>query len=191
MPAIALKLEPILPMTDENFLQLCHLNPEAKLELTAQLELVIMTPTGGSTGNRNIKLSARLERWIEEEGTGVAFDSSTMFKLPSGAFRSPDAAWIKLERWHTLTTEQKDTFPPICPDFVVELRSPSDSLLSLQQKMREYLANGVRLGWLIDPQNQRVEIYRQGQEVEILMRPLQLGGEDVLIGFILDLTAIL
>jgi Uma2 family endonuclease len=191
MKAIALKLEPILSMTDENFIQLCHLNPEAKLELSVQGELIIMTPTGGSAGNRNVKLSARLEQWTEGVGSGVAFDSSTMFKLPSGAFRSPDAAWIRLERWNALTQEQKDTFPPICPDFVIELRSPSDSLSELQKKMREYLDNGVRLGWLIDPQNQRVEIYRQGQETEVLTHPLQLSGEDVLSGFILDLKGIL
>lgn len=191
MTAIVLNLEPILSMTEENFIQLCHANPEAKLELTDKGELVIMPPTGGSSGNRNIKLSARLERWTEEDRSGIAFDSSTMFKLPSGAFRSPDAAWIPLERWNSLTPEEQDSFPPICPDFVIELRSPSDTLSQLQEKMREYIANGVRLGWLIDPRNQQVEIYRPGRETEIVTRPDRLFGEDVLSGFVLELTGIL
>jgi Uma2 family endonuclease len=191
MTAIVLNLEPILSMTEERFIQLCQANPEAKLELTDKGELVIMPPTGGKSGNRNIKLSARLERWTEEDRSGIAFDSSTLFKLPSGAFRSPDAAWISLERWNDLTPQQQETFPPICPDFVVELRSPSDSLTQLQEKMREYLANGIRLGWLIDPQNQRVEIYRPQRETEILTRPDSLSGEAVLSGFVLDLKGIL
>lgn len=191
MTAIILNLEPILTMTEENFRQLCHANPETKLELTTTGELVIMPPTGGSAGNRNIKLSARLQRWTEEERSGIAFDSSTMFQLPSGAFRSPDAAWISLERWNALTSEQKDGFPPICPDFVVELRSPSDNLSQLQEKMREYLANGIRLGWLIDPQNQRIEIYQPGREREILNRPDYISGQEVLLGFVLELEGIL
>lgn len=178
-------------MTEAKFLELCQQNPEYKLELTANQQLLIMSPTGGSTGNRNIKLLARLEIWTEKERTGIAFDSSTMFKLPNGALRSPDAAWLTLERWNNLTQGQKDSFPPICPDFVVELRSPSDSLLELQQKMREYLDNGVRLGWLIDPQNQRVEISRQGGEIEILTNPTQLSGENILSGFVLDLQGII
>jgi Uma2 family endonuclease len=191
MTAMILNLEPLLTMTEENFIQLCHANPEAKLELTHKGELVIMPPTGGSAGNRNIKLSARLERWTEEDGTGIAFDSSTMFKLPSGAFRSPDSAWISLERWNTLTPKQKDAFSPICPDFVVEILSPSDSLSQLQDKMREYIANGVRLAWLIDPRDRQVEIYRPGREPEILTCPESLSGEEVLTGFVLNLTGIL
>jgi Uma2 family endonuclease len=191
MTAIVLNLEPILTMTEENFRQLCHANPETKLELTKTGELVIMPPTGGSTGNRNIKLSARLQRWTEEERSGIAFDSSTMFQLPSGAFRSPDAAWISLDRWNALTPEQQDSFPPICPDFVVELRSPSDNLSQLQEKMREYLANGIRLGWLIDPQNQRIEIYQPGRERDILNRPDYISGQEVLPGFLLELEGIL
>jgi len=191
MTVITLNLKPILTMTEAKFLQLCQQNPEYKLELTANQQLLIMSPTGGSTGNRNIKLLARLEIWTEKERTGIAFDSSTMFKLPNGALRSPDAAWLTLERWNNLTQGQKDSFPPICPDFVVELRSPSDSLLELQQKMREYLDNGVRLGWLIDPQNQRVEISRQGGEIDILTNPTQLFGENILSGFVLDLRSIL
>lgn len=191
MTAIVLNLEPILSMTEENFIQLCHANPETKLELTETSQLLIIPHSGGNTGNKNSKLVARLGIWTEEDRSGIAFDSSTMFKLPSGAFRSPDAAWIQLERWNSLTPEEQDSFPPICPDFVVELRSPSDTLSQLQEKMREYIANGVRLGWLIDPRNQQVEIYRPGRETEILTRPDRLYGEDILSRFILELTGIL
>jgi Uma2 family endonuclease len=191
MTAIVLNLESLLSMTEDIFIQLCHANPEAKLELTGKGELVVMPPTGGSAGNRNLKLTTRLGQWTEEDRSGIAFDSSTLFQLPSGAFRSPDAAWISIDRWNALTPDQQDSFPPICPDFVVELRSPSDSLRQLQEKMQEYIANGIRLGWLIDPQNQQVEIYRPGQEKEILKRPDRLSGEDILSGFVLDLTGIL
>lgn len=188
---ITLSLEPILTLTQQQFYQLCQLNPDTKLELTAQRELEIMSPTGGEGGNRNIKLSARLENWTEKNNTGIAFDSSTMFQLPNGAFRSPDAAWILQSRWKNLTDEERKTFPPICPDFVVELRSETDTLTSLQKKMQEYIHNGTRLGWLIDPQNQTVEIYRQGQEKEILSNPSQVMGENILPGFVLSLHGIL
>jgi len=188
---ITLSLEPILTLTHQQFYQLCQLNPDTKLELTAQRELEIMSPTGGEGGNRNIKLSARLENWTEKNNTGIAFDSSTMFQLPNGAFRSPDAAWIVQSRWKKLTDEERKTFPPICPDFVVELRSETDTLTSLQKKMQEYINNGTRLGWLIDPKNQTVEIYRQDQEKEILSNPNQVTGENILPGFVLSLQGIL
>jgi Uma2 family endonuclease len=186
-----LKLEPLTYLTDQEFSELCLVNPNAKLERNATGELIIMSPTGGNTGNRNIKLSARLEIWSEQNQQGLAFDSSTMFHLPNGAYRSPDAAWISFKRWQKLTMEEQDSFPPISPDFVVELRSPSDTLISLQNKMQEYLDNGTRLGWLINPKNQQVEIYRQGQQKGVLLKPNQLSGEDVLTGFILDLTGII
>lgn len=163
MIAIALNLTPVIQLNPDRFKQLCYANPDAKLELTHKGELVVMSPTGGETGNRNIKLLARLENWASADGTGIAFDSSTMFQLPNNSFRSPDASWISLARWNRLTDEQKVTFPPICPDFVVELRSPSDSLNSLPEKMQEYLDNGAQLGWLLDPKTKRVEIYRPGQ----------------------------
>ncbi len=186
-----LKLEPIIQLSPEQFTSICHANPEAKLELTARGELVIVSPTGGETGNRNIKLLARLENWTERDGTGLAFDSSTMFRLPNKAFRSPDGAWIQLTRWNTLTDEQKRTFPPITPDFIIELRSSSDSLKELRDKMQEYIDNGVRLGWLIDPTNKQVEIYRIDRASEIIANPTQLEGEDILPGFILSLDGIL
>jgi Uma2 family endonuclease len=191
MTSVLINLDPVFKLTDETFYELCRTNPEVKFERTAKGELIVMAPTGGETGNRNMKLSARLENWTEEDGTGIAFDSSTMFQLPLGAYRSPDAAWIQLERWESLSPEDRSAFPPLCPDFVVELRSISDSLRSVQDKMQEYLENGVRLGWLIDPKGQQVEIYRQGQAKEVLQAPTRLSGEDVLPGFVLDLSRIL
>jgi Uma2 family endonuclease len=190
MTAVTLDLTSIVQLTDDAFYALCRANPEVKFERTAQGKLIVMPPTGGETGNRNIKLSARLENWAEQNGSGIAFDSSTMFQLPNGAYRSPDAAWIQLARWEALTLEQREAFPPICPDFVVELCSPTDSLKTVQDKMQEYMENGARLGWLIDPKNQQVEIYRQGEE-EILRSPTSLSGEKVLSGFVLDLNRIL
>lgn len=191
MTAITLKLEPILHLTDAQFYRLCQANPAAKLERTATGELVIMSPTGGITGNRNIKLSSRLEMWAESNSQGLAFDSSTMFHLPNGAYRSPDAAWLSLPRWEALSPEDREEFSPICPDFVIELRSPSDSLSSLQNKMQEYIENGALLGWLINPKGKQVEIYRQGKVKEVLENPNQLLGEDVLPGFVLDLQGII
>ncbi|MEH2317427.1 Uma2 family endonuclease [Nostoc sp.] len=191
MTAITLNLEPLINLTSEQFYQLCQVNPDAKLERTALGELVVMAPTGGETGSRNRRLTQRLGTWTDEDGTGEAFDSSTMFQLPNGALRSPDAAWIPLERWEALVPEERKTFPPICPDFVVELRSDSDTLKSLQDKMQEYMVNGTRLGWLINPKGKQVEIYRQGKEKEVLLSPNQLSGEEILSGFVLDLQGIL
>jgi len=148
-------------------------------------------PTGGETGKRNLSLSTQLGNWYEaNESLGEAFDSSTGFELPSGASRSPDAAWVRRERWDGLTPEQKKTFVPLCPDFVVELRSETDSLTVLQAKMQEYMDNGAQLGWLIDPKNKQVEIYRAGQVEEVLEHPSTLSGESVLPGFRLSLQRI-
>ena len=191
MTVLTLNLDAIVQLTDDAFYALCQANPEIQFERTAKGELIVVSPTGGETGNRNIKLSARLENWAEQDGSGLAFDSSTMFQLPSGAYRSPDAAWIALERWEALSVRGREVFPPICPDFVVELRSPSDSLRAIQNKMQEYIDNGARLGWLLDPQVQQVEIYRQGQEKEVLSSPTCLSGEEVLPDFALDLKGIL
>ena len=138
MTALTLNLDPVIKLTNQQFYQLCRVNPEIKFERTAQGALIVMPPTGGGTGNRNIKLSAKLEIWTEANGFGIAFDSSTMFQLPNGAHRSPDAAWISLSRWSALTPEDQEIFPPLCPDFVVELHSPSDSLRSLRQSSNDY-----------------------------------------------------
>ncbi len=191
MTALTLKLDAIVQLTDDAFYALCQANPEIQFERTAKGELVIMPPTGGESGSRNRKLTQRLGNWTDEDKTGEAFDSSTMFQLPNGAYRSPDAAWITLERWEALSVREREVFPPICPDFVIELRSPSDSLRAIQNKMQEYIDNGARLGWLLDPQGQQVEIYRQGQEKEVLSLPTSLSGEEVLPDFVLDLRGIL
>jgi len=183
--------EVTIELTDEQFWQLCQNNRDLRFERNASGDLIIMPPTGSETGNRNIKLSTQLEIWSSQNNLGLAFDSSTGFKLPNGANRSPDAAWVKKERWEALTTEEKEKFAPLCPDFVVELRSKTDSLEKLQGKMQEYIANGTKLGFLLDRQNQRVEIYRPHQAVEILSSPASLSGEDILPGFVLDLKNIL
>jgi len=190
MNALTVNFNSIIKLTDEQFFQLCQDNRDLRFERNANGELIIMPPTGGETGNRNGRLTQQLFNWTDVDGTGIAFDSSTGFKLPNGGDRSPDAAWIPLERWNALTVEQKRRFLPLCPDFVVELLSPSDSLAATQEKMREYLANGSRLGWLIVRAFRRVEIYRQGREVEVLESLVSLSGEDVLPGFVLNLELI-
>ena len=190
MNAYTINFEPVCKMTDEQFYQLCRKNPDIKFERNAKGEIIIMSPTGGETGNQNIETAGDFVIWNRQEKLGKLFDSSTCFKLPNGANRSPDISWIKQDRWDALTTEEKRKFPPIAPDFVLELMSPTDSLKETQAKMQEYMENGVKLGWLIDPKTRRVEIYRQGQEVEVLESPTTLSGEDVLPGFILNLEPI-
>jgi Uma2 family endonuclease len=179
-----------VPLTDEQFYQICLNNRDLRLERNARGDLIIMPPTGGTTGNRNIEISYQLQSWSRQNGLGIAFDSSTGFKLPNGADRSPDASWIAIERWNTLTEEQQNRFIPLCPDFIIELLSPSDNLEKTRSKMGEYVENGLRLGWLINRQSRQVEIYRQGREVEILDNPLTLSGEDILPIFILHLESI-
>ncbi len=177
-------------LSSEQFYQLCQDNRDLRFERSFQGDLVIMSPTGGETSNRNIEISYQLQAWSRQNKQGIAFDSSGGFKLPNNADKSPDAAWIPSEKWNNLTTEERQGFIPLCPDFVIELRSKSDSLKSLQNKMQEYLENGTELGWLINRQDRQVEIYRQGQAVEILENPSQLSGESVLQGFILDLNPV-
>ncbi len=180
-----------LQVTPSQFAAIAAVNPELKLERTATGELIVTPPTGGETGSRNIRIAYFLVKWIEEEGgNGIAFDSSTGFTLPNGANRSPDAAWVSRERWQALTPAQRKGFVPLSPDFVIELRSESDRLAKLQSKLQEYLDNGTELGWLIDPQQQQVEIYRVGQGVEIVVNPRQLSGEGVLPGFVLNLQRV-
>jgi len=190
MTAFTINLHPIIEMTDEQFFQLCQANRDLKFERTAQGELIVMAPTGGETGRYNSEIGADLVLWNRQTKLGVVFDSSTCFKFPNGADRSPDLAWIKQERWDALTPEQKEKFPPICPDFVLELMSPTDNLKAIQAKMQEYRDNGARLGWLINRKAQQVEIYRIAQEVEVLQSPDTLSGENVLPGFTLDLRSL-
>jgi Uma2 family endonuclease len=190
MTALTLNLNSITTLTHDQFRELCRENRDLRLELTAIGELIVMPPTGWESGNRNIEIAAQLQNWSKNNKTGMAFDSSTGFILPSGAIRSPDAAWVAIERLTTLNPNPEG-FLPLAPDFVVELRSASDRLKPLQDKMQEYIDNGVRLGWLINPQDQAVVVYRKGREIEELILPSSLTGEDVLVGFILDLKGIL
>ena len=190
MTTLTLNLNPIIKLTDDQFFELCQENENIRLERTAKGELIIMSPAGGETGNRNGRLTQQLFNWADNDDSGIAFDSSTGFKLPNGADRSPDASWVKLERWNALNSEQQKKFPPICPDFVVELMSPSDSLKETQDKMKEYRDNGARLGSLINRKSRQVEIYRQDREVEVLESPATVSGEDVLPGFVLNLESI-
>lgn len=184
-------LRPTLELTDEQFEQICQANRDLKFERTAKGELVIVALTGGETGRRNLNLTGQLWLWNQQTGLGEGFDSSIGFRLPNGAIRSPDAAWVRLERWQTLTPEQRRKYVPLCPDFVVELRSASDELMDLQAKMQEYLDNGLQLGWLLDPETKTVEVYRSHQPVELLENPISLSGESVLPGFVLVLAGIL
>ena len=181
-------------VTPEQFDQLAQAEQLARMELTKDGELIVMSPTGGTAGRKNRRLTQQIGIWTDRDGTGEAFDSSTTFVLPNGARRSPDVSWIQLERWNQLTQAQQDGFPPITPDFVIELVSPSDlknqRYEDLQAKMQEYSDNGVRLGWLIEPSAKMVEIYRVGQQIEILNNPQTLSGEDILPGFVLDLNEI-
>ena len=180
-----------IELSDEKFFQLCQNNRSIRFERTATGNVIIMAPTGGETSHRNGRLTQRLFNWADTNDLGIAFDSNGGFKLPNGADRSPDASWVLRSRWDALKPAQKQGFVPLCPDFVVELRSPSDALAPLQEKMVEYVRNGARLGWLVDPKRQKVEIYRQDGSVEVCDRPATLSGEDVLPGFVLNLDKIL
>jgi Uma2 family endonuclease len=190
MNMIPIIMPETLKVTQEQFEELAAANRDVRLERTATGELIIAPPTGGNTGKRNIDIAFQLHGWNRQTKLGVAFDSSTAFRLLNGADRSPDAAWVSQEKWDALTPEQQETFPPLCPDFLIELRSKSDTMEPLRKKMQEYLENGLRLGWLIDAKNKRIEIYRANQEVEVLESPANLSGEDVLPGFVLDLQVV-
>lgn len=180
-----------LKLSDEQFLKIAQFNPEWNFEQTADGELIILPPTGGTSGRRNRNITGQLHNWVEANlGLGEGFDSSTLFVLPNGAKRSPDASWVRRTRWDSLTQQQQDGYPPLCPDFVIELRSPTDNLEQLQFKMQEYIDNGTQLGWLINPQDKQVEIYRSGQPKDILYSPATLSGEDVLPKFVFQLDRI-
>ncbi|MEM9216479.1 MAG: Uma2 family endonuclease [Cyanobacteria bacterium P01_F01_bin.150] len=188
MTAISLNLEPITrELTHEQFYDLCMVNKDVAMERSPQGELLIMPPVGGESGRKEAKYIFKLGAWNEQTELGEVFSSSTVFKLPGGGDRSPDAAWIRQDRWDALSSEDQDKFPPICPDFVIELRSQSDRLKPLQAKMQEYISSGLQLGWLINPQDRTVEIYRSGQAVEVKSYPVILSGEQVLPGFILEI----
>jgi Uma2 family endonuclease len=187
---IVIRLRPVIELTDDQFFEFCQINRDLRIERTAQGELVIMPPTGWKTGDRNAEIGMQLRLWSKHDGTGIATGSSAGFTLPNGATRAPDAAWIERSRLTEITEDQKEKFLPLCPDFVIELRSPTDSLPVVQAKMQEYIDNGARLGWLIDPIQRRVYMYRPQAPVEVLERPETLAGDPVLPGFILDLHEI-
>ena len=185
-----LHLRPAVELTDDQYFALCAINRELRLERTAEGDLIIMPPTGAETGNRNSEISRQFGNWTKQNGTGAAFDSSTGFKLPNGADRSPDASWVLRTRLAELTTEQKKKFLPLAPDFAIELKSPTDHFADQQAKMEEYRDCGVRLGWLINPETRQVQVYRPGKEIETLENPLEVSGEPELPGFVLDLREI-
>lgn len=179
-----------LKFTDDEFWEFCRQNDEMRIEMTKEGDVIIMPPTGANTGERNSEINFQLKLWSKKDKRGKVYDSSTGFKLPDGATVSPDASWILNERLEEFTPKQRERFLPICPDFVLELRSASDSLKESQRKMAEYIENGARLGWLIDPKNKRVQVYRANGKIEILENPNKISGEDVLQKFELDLTEI-
>jgi len=186
----SLRMGSALRLSDDELYELCARNPELRIERNAEGDLIVMTPAGGASGHRNLEIVAALAVWARRDGTGAGFDSSTGFVLPNGAMRAPDAAWIVYTRLQPLSAEAKEHFIPLCPDFVVELRSPSDRLADLQAKMEEYRDHGARLGWLIDPQEQRVHVYRLGRPVEMLENPDRIEGDPELPGLVLDLKRI-
>jgi Uma2 family endonuclease len=177
-------------LTGEEFDQLCRDNPDQRMELTAKGELILMAPTGSRTGARNFKITRQFANWVDADGAGIGFDSSTGFILPNGARRSPDVARVRRERWDALTEDEQEGFAPLCPDFVIELRSHSDNLPLLQDKMLEYIENGARLAWLIDPPRRRVYIYRPDREIEVLEEPETVSGDPELPGFVLHMKEV-
>jgi Uma2 family endonuclease len=187
---VVLKLTPVINLTDDQLFELCQLNRDWRIEYTVQGELIVMPPTGGETGSQNAEITFQVQLWTRGDQAGVAFDSSTGFKLPNGATRSPDAAWVRRSRLAGLTREQKQKFLPLCPDFAIELRSPTDNLQAVLNKMQEYLDNGAQLGWLLDPLTQRVHVYLPQRPSEILEAPTMISADPLLPGFVLDLRKI-
>lgn len=187
---ITLQMSPAIALDQDSLFDFCQLNPHLRIERTATGKLIIMPPAGSETGNRNFRLIQQLANWTDRDGTGIGFDSSAGFVLPNGATRSPDASWVKLAKWNALSDAQKAKFAPICPDFVVEIASPSDDLATLQNKMQEYIDNGASLGWLIDRPSRQVYVYVPNQDLETLDNPVAINGGSLLFGFDLDLTKI-
>ncbi len=187
---LPLRVQPARPLDDDALFDFCRANPDLRIERAAEGDLIIMAPTGSETGRRNFALTGQLAAWVVKDGTGVGFDSSTGFVLPNGAERSPDAAWVRRARWDALSAEQRGKFAPLCPEFVAEIRSPSDVLADLKAKMDEYARNGAALGWLIDPVERTVHVYRSGALAETLQDPSTVDGGAVLPGFVLDLSPI-
>jgi Uma2 family endonuclease len=189
--ALVLHFSPLMKkLSEDEFFEFCMLNKDLRIELTSAGDLIIMPPTGGKTGICNFKLIGSFAAWSEKDATGQGFDSSTIFSLPNGAKRSPDLAWVRNERWNQLSEKEQERFPPLCPDFVVELRSKSDSLRALQNKMQEYIENGAQLGWLIDPFKKKIYVYRPQVAVKVFDNPPHISGEPLLRGFTLDVQSL-
>lgn len=190
-PVIELDFGKLLKKPDDDeFFEFCQRNKSMRIEMDKNGEITIMAPTGSETGKRNFELTVKFGIWVERDGTGVGFDSSTGFRLPNGAKRSPDLSWMTLEKWNAIPAAKRKKFAPVCPDFVVELRSQTDSLRKLKNKMREYINNGASLGWLIDADERKIYVYRQNAEVETLVNPSEISGEPFLKGFTLNLKEI-
>lgn len=189
---ISLNVPPgsFLKVSEAEFTKLASANRDLRLERKDNGELIIMPPTGSNTGRKNSNIISQLVIWNKINKNGIVFDSLTGFRLPKGSILSPDASWVEKSRWKALTQQERDSFAPICPEFIIELRSPTERLKNLQNKMSEYLSSGLILGWLIDAIDNKVEIYRTGKQVEILDKPSNLSGENVLLGFNLDLSEI-
>jgi len=189
-PPLVVHLHPVLDVTNDQLFEFCQINRDLRIERNAHGELIVMPPTGGETSEQNAEITTQLRTWAKRDGTGTTFDSSGGFLLPNTAVRSPDAAWVSKSRLVSLSSEQRRKFIPLCPDFVIEVRSPTDSLSALQEKMQEYLANGTRLGWLIDPEQRRVYVYRPERRVDVLEGPDTLSAAPLLPGFVLDLREV-
>ncbi len=189
-PPLVVRLRPPLELSDDQLFEFCQLNRDLRIERTAEGDVEIMSPAGGRTGYRNAGITAQLWTWALRDDSGAPFDSATGFILPNGAVRAPAAAWVRMSRLEELTEEQQERFLPLCPDFAIELRSPSDRLRAAQAKMQEYIANGAALGWLIDAPNRQVYVYRPNAKVERLDQPATLSGDPELPGFVLDLAPV-
>jgi Uma2 family endonuclease len=187
---LRVRTRPAIELSDDEFFEFCQLNRDLRIERTAEGDLIVMSPSGSESSYRNLEICVQLRAWAKKNGTGVAFEASAGFTLPDGSMLAPDASWVRRSRLAGLTREQKRKFLPLCPDFVVELRSPSDRLSDLQEKMQQYLRNGAQLGWLLDPESRTVYVYRPDQPVEDLVGPSQLAGDPELPGFVLELAQI-
>ena len=185
-----LQFSPVVELSDDQFFEFCQANRDVRIERNKQGEIIIMPPTGWEMGNKNAEINFQLTLWAKRDGRGKSADSSAGYKMPNGATMSPDASWMLNERLEKVSPEKRRKFLPLAPDFVIELRSESDSLTKLKEKMQEYIENGVALGWLIDPTEKRVYVYRQNAEVETLENPAEISGEPLLSGFVLNLKEI-
>ena len=187
---IALDVKPFGALTEDEFFAFCQRNRDVRIERDAEGGILVMPPTGGATGDRNAEITMQLRWWAKRDGTGIAFDSSTGFRLPNQAMRAPDASWVLRWRYEQLTEREQERFLPLCPDFAIELKSPTDTLAALKRKMDEYIENGLQLGWLIDPKQKTVHIYRPHLPVEVRDNINTLSADPILPGFVLDLTEI-